>query len=511
MITNYFNLSHGNKTKKENNVTKYEYFELHRSFFPNNLFKTLYNEVKPYLAQNASRQSCVCISETYKDIFSIYELPKLDWTHTVEDIKNKILLNEKDCRIDYGLVHYYPDETSIINWHSDKEALNSSIYSVSIGGTRKFSIRDKNTKEVISFELEDGDLFIMKPGCQERYEHCIKSIKKFNIPRLNITFRQVEGYLYYFIYDVDNLRVFTTNTPPSNCVIISVSNQRISIGIIKSSKNYDNYLSQEQDSKFKNEKEANISLLKSNLQKAIRRYEKDIALNTTMKMIENDLIIILLRRLSIISFEDVKINKYYPIILWYYVASNCKSYKFTTFDIFFIYSYVGLLCDIKEYLPQTYSNTLNYDLNELFKNEYCLALYIRMQYGGFRGEINMINSIINKLMLGEIQICDMELKIYSEIEIDEVKILDSAIDFHPFPKMLEKVLQRIINDDNIEMTYKLTEKNIKYYIWNFDSNVNYRNIIEYKKEELFNWNNIIKPKCDNYRKYIKQLIRNDFK
>jgi hypothetical protein len=25
------------------------------------------------------------------------------------------------------------------------------------------------------------------------------------------------------------------------------------------------------------------------------------------------------------------------------------------------------------------------------------------------------------------------------------------------------------------------------------------------------WNNIIKPKCDNYRKYIKQLIRNDFK
>ena len=72
---------------------------------------------------------------------------------------------------------------SFSHFLSDKEALNSSIYSVSIGGTRKFSIKDKNTKEVISFELEDGDLFIMKPGCQERYEHCIKSIKKFCVNR----------------------------------------------------------------------------------------------------------------------------------------------------------------------------------------------------------------------------------------------------------------------------------------------------------------------------------------
>jgi hypothetical protein len=218
----------------------------------------------------------------------------------------------------------------------------------------------------------------------------------------------------------------------------------------------------------------------------------------------------LLRRLTIISFEDVKINKYYSIILWYFVVSNCKNYIFTNFDIFFIYSYVGLLCDIDEILQNEYSNDLNYSLQEILQNEYCLSLYIRLQYGGFRGEINMMNNIINGIMKGDIQVCDKVIKRYSDIEIDDVEILECAIDFHCFPKMLDKVLLKIE-----PLGIKLTEKDIKYYIWTFDSSINYRfnNEINnnYKEEELKLWNTIIKPKCNNYRKFIKGIVNKELK
>jgi hypothetical protein len=177
MITNYF-------YKKENkySIKKYDYFEVHKSFICNNIFKYVYNEVKLHITENSSRYSCVCISKDIKDSFKIYNLPIIDWSNkdnpvqSITNIKNKII-EQFQSKIDYGLVHYYPDENSVINWHSDREALRSCIYSISLGGTRRFCLRDKISKEVISFDLHDGDLFIMKPGCQEKYEHCIKSVK----------------------------------------------------------------------------------------------------------------------------------------------------------------------------------------------------------------------------------------------------------------------------------------------------------------------------------------------
>jgi alkylated DNA repair dioxygenase AlkB len=112
---------------------------------------------------------------------------------TINEIKNAILTNYSNrFPIDYGLVHYYENRDAIISWHSDKEALKSNVYSISIGGTRCFCLREKNTKKVVSFNLFDGDLFVMKIGCQDKYEHCIKSIHEFNDPRISITFRQLE-------------------------------------------------------------------------------------------------------------------------------------------------------------------------------------------------------------------------------------------------------------------------------------------------------------------------------
>lgn len=165
-----------------------EYYELHRGFIEKGLLKRLYREVEPHLQIRSSRQSCV---QTIHEGSHYAGLPNTPWTPIVTRIRDKVteFVNGARGDINLALVHYYHDSKSVINWHSDREAIVSNIYSISIGDTRRFCLRQKNNGKVLTFDLHDGDMFIMKNGCQEHYEHCIKSIKEYNKPRINITYR----------------------------------------------------------------------------------------------------------------------------------------------------------------------------------------------------------------------------------------------------------------------------------------------------------------------------------
>lgn len=490
MITDYFSV----KEKKTCSSKNTEYYEIHRAFIERNKYKVLYDEIKYKLVQNSTRQSCVCINEDIRDKFTIYNLPLIDWTNTAFDICNKL-----PDKIDYGLVHYYYDYKSTINWHSDREALRSNIYLVSIGGTRRFCLRNKTTKEITTIDLYDGDLLIMKVGCQEKYEHCIKSVKEFNQPRISITFRQLESSLCYFTYDQLNRVVNISSEPPNtdNYIQITKTRQNIIIGYLNNGDN---------STIFKdfgpNTREC-VSILKSNIQKAVRRKETEVALASTMKMIIDGQAVELLRRLTIISFEDVQLSKYYPIIVWYYIALTCE-YQLSENDVTFIYSYVKLLCIINTAydISKAGKNTmLAYELGQLIHNNnaVCISLYLRIQYGGFGGEISLMNYLINSIIDDKLDIC------YDEMEMDKYKlpdgppiILDCAIDFHCFPKMPEKVLAKI------DAAEGLTEADVRNYIWHHDSNINVR--CEQVVLNSEKWNTVIKPKCDNYRYCIRKLI-----
>jgi hypothetical protein len=499
MITDYFK---PNKNIKPPIIT--EYYELHRSFIERNKFSKLYNEIYKYLEINSSRKSCVCLDNKLKEGFDIYNLPLIDWTFTVGEIRNKILTNYNDLySIDYGLVHYYGDSNANISWHSDREALRSNIYSISIGGTRCFCLREKDTKKVLKFNLFDGDLFVMKIGCQDKYEHCIKSIKLFNEPRISITFRQLETPTLYYTYYPSEFKIITTEEQPNlyNYKKITETREKIVIGFV-----YDEHI------KFShiNHKKINTSLIKSNLQKAIRRKLENVALHSTMEMILSGNVLDLLRRLTIISFEDVYINKYYCIIVWYYIAIS-KNYELTNYDVNFIFSYVKLLCSIGVYYKYTDNDNFinDYKLKDLGNDVICIALYLRLQYGGFNGEKELINKTICHLLKCENNICEDDLLI-SEYQIyeNDSDILNCSIDFHCFPTMIDKVLFKIKYDNsNIE----LNEDDIRNYIWVYESNVNTRtNINKINKELNFLnddiWKNIIKPKCDIYRYNIMKLL-----
>lgn len=90
-----------------------------------------------------------------------------------------------------GIGNQYRDGNDHIGWHSDdsKEMGKSpAIASLSLGATRKFQLRHKQTKQVHTFELTHGSLFVMLPGCQEQYHHRICKASGAGL-RINWTFR----------------------------------------------------------------------------------------------------------------------------------------------------------------------------------------------------------------------------------------------------------------------------------------------------------------------------------
>jgi alkylated DNA repair dioxygenase AlkB len=113
------------------------------------------------------------------------------WTETTTAIKDAI---EEYTWLEFSscLLNFYRDGSDSISWHSDDEpelGPDPIIACLSLGGPRKFQIRDKRTKERTDYELKSGSLLIMPPGFQRTHEHQIPKTKKPTKPRISLTFR----------------------------------------------------------------------------------------------------------------------------------------------------------------------------------------------------------------------------------------------------------------------------------------------------------------------------------
>ena len=92
------------------------------------------------------------------------------------------------------LVNLYRDGSDSVSWHSDNEAVNGSeptIASVSLGATRRFDLRHKESGEIVRVDLEDGSLLVMSGLSQHCWVHQIAKTKTKVGPRINLTYRQV--------------------------------------------------------------------------------------------------------------------------------------------------------------------------------------------------------------------------------------------------------------------------------------------------------------------------------
>ncbi len=175
--------------------------------------------------------------------FDYKETPAHSWSNAPAELLEIKNLIEKtfNYKVDYVLCHIYrgipPNGiagSDYIGFHNDKEALNSEIFSVSLGASRRFQLcklYDKSETVTDEYMLNSGDIFHMfgprdgQLSCQRTYKHRalamniddlinhIKS-KNFELPkgrktyksltkicqehkihpdRINLTFRQYEN------------------------------------------------------------------------------------------------------------------------------------------------------------------------------------------------------------------------------------------------------------------------------------------------------------------------------
>lgn len=116
------------------------------------------------------------------------------WTPTLKEIK---LAVEKHCgsRFNSCLLNLYHNGSEGMAWHSDGEKelkKYAPIASLTLGETRRFCFKHKETKHKECLELENGSLVVMRGETQEHWLHRLPPTKKPKELRINLTFRIME-------------------------------------------------------------------------------------------------------------------------------------------------------------------------------------------------------------------------------------------------------------------------------------------------------------------------------
>ena len=224
-----------------------------------------------------------------------------------------------------------------------------------------------------------------------------------------------------------------------------------------------------------------IPLLKSNLQKAIRRCHTDIACQSALAIFQRDPIE-LWRRLGVIYIEDVCLQDSYSIVVWWMMAD--KEYKCGLHDQSILIFIIVSLCECMD----VYEDVDNDICDEDSEIDCVRALHIRSQYGGMKGDMAMLSRAYRYYAKfpEKIVVTNYTMEKWPAFDT-ELQILEEAIDFHPFPWMLSILAKKTGLD---------TEK-IKQAIWQTESCINIR-----KKETIGIQNNLwekIEPHIQSVR------------
>tara|TARA_B110001450_G_scaffold102330_1_gene96849 strand:- start:9 stop:1058 length:1050 start_codon:yes stop_codon:yes gene_type:complete len=260
----------------------------------------------------------------------------------------------------------------------------------------------------------------------------------------------------------------------------------------------------------------NVSLLKSQIQKTIRRRLNNLSINIAYQFMNLDLNEFL-RRLLIITLEDVILNEYFPIVTWMMVAYSTNKWKPGSRDIIWLLSYVNYLCNIdyREAYGKIDNNTKPPNHTKNFYNSLIFSMELRKSYGGMNGDMKFINwyitewnyrfsnnktkyieTLYNKMKILTIDL-NMEL-------VKPINMLEEGVDFHNYPQII----------NHIYSSYLMYEKkDIKKSIWEYNSKYNKRKFVKKTYPPLDKnvddnlkeiWENIKEKKQELARKYLVQ-------
>ena len=166
-------------------------------FYFNKLFNTIkWQHDKAIILGNlihTKRKVAWYGDENYSYTYSKTTKQALNWTKELLELKTKI---EKisNTKFNSCLLNLYHNGEEGMAWHSDSEEVlgkDTTIASLSFGAQRKFSFKNKKTKDIINIDLENGSLLIMKEETQTNWLHRHPPTKKVLTPRINLTFRTI--------------------------------------------------------------------------------------------------------------------------------------------------------------------------------------------------------------------------------------------------------------------------------------------------------------------------------
>lgn len=122
-----------------------------------------------------------------------YALP---WTIELLELK-KFLEGETGETFNSCLLNLYHNGSEGMAWHSDDEAdlkKHGAIGSISFGAERKFAFKHKTSKQKVELWLAHGSVLVMKDETQDHWLHRLPPTKKVHAPRVNLTFRTIDGH-----------------------------------------------------------------------------------------------------------------------------------------------------------------------------------------------------------------------------------------------------------------------------------------------------------------------------
>lgn len=119
------------------------------------------------------------------------------WTATLLHLKATV---EAVAAVQFNsvLLNLYRNGQDSVGWHSDAEPVlgrNPIIASVSLGATRRFSLKHKYRRDLkpVHLELHHGSLVLMQGTTQHHWVHQVPKTTKPVGQRINLTFRIIQA------------------------------------------------------------------------------------------------------------------------------------------------------------------------------------------------------------------------------------------------------------------------------------------------------------------------------
>ena len=144
---------------------------------------------------------------------------------SIKNILSKIN-SEFKCSLNSALVSFYKSGDVSARLHSDDEPTldpSQPIVVVSIGTVRRVEFVDNRQesfrRNALTLDPEDCSVYIMKPGCQERFRHRVRMERRIKKSRISISFRSFKA-------------ASTLEATPSRCSVIAATSPDSNVSFV---------------------------------------------------------------------------------------------------------------------------------------------------------------------------------------------------------------------------------------------------------------------------------------